>query len=54
MSKHLDVRSVTIKTRTVQEAILRLTMMLNWSDRIGSDEIFELEEIIKLLINEPS
>tara|TARA_Y100001963_G_C6746134_1_gene431692 strand:- start:990 stop:1148 length:159 start_codon:yes stop_codon:yes gene_type:complete len=31
------------------EAINRLTNMLKWSDRIGSDEVFEIAEIINLL-----
>lgn len=30
-------------------AINRLRDMLNWSDRLGSDEKHELEEIIKIL-----
>ena len=33
----------------MEEAIKRLKEMLNWSDRIGSDEIFEIQEIIKIL-----
>ena len=33
----------------MKEAIKRLKEMLNWSDRIGSDEIFEIQEIIKIL-----
>ncbi len=32
-----------------KEAIKRLKEMLEWSDRIGSDEICEIGEIIKLL-----
>ena len=36
----------------MKEAIKRLKEMLNWSDRIGSDEIFEIQEIIKLLQEE--
>ena len=32
-----------------KEAIKRLKEMLRWSDRIGSDEIFEIQEIIKIL-----
>lgn len=33
----------------VQAAVLRLEAILEWSDRLGSDEIHELEQIIKLL-----
>ena len=33
----------------MNEAIRRLTEMLKWSDRIGSDEIHEIHEIIKML-----
>ena len=33
----------------MKEAIKRLKEMLNWSDRIGSDEIFEIRQIIKVL-----
>ena len=36
----------------MKEAIKRLKEMLRWSDRIGSDEIFEIQEIIKLLEKE--
>ena len=36
----------------MKEAIKRLKEMLRWSDRIGSDEIFEIQEIIKLLQKE--
>ena len=36
----------------MKEAIKRLKEMLNWSDRIGSDEIFEIQEIIKVLQEE--
>ena len=36
----------------MEEAIKRLKEMLNWSDRIGSDEIFEIQKIIKLLQEE--
>ena len=32
-----------------KEAIKRLKEMLNWSDRLGSDEIFEIQQIIKVL-----
>ena len=35
-----------------KEAIKRLKEMLNWSDRLGSDEIFEIQQIIKLLQKE--
>lgn len=31
------------------EAIKRLKEMLKWSDRLGSDEINEIEEIIEIL-----
>ena len=33
----------------MKEAIKRLKEMLRWSDRIGSDEISEIQEIIKIL-----
>jgi hypothetical protein len=33
----------------MDEAIIRLKEMLVWSQRIGSDEIYEIQEIIKLL-----
>ena len=33
----------------MKEAIKRLKEMLRWSDRLGSDEIFEIQEIIKIL-----
>ena len=36
----------------MKEAIKRLKQLLNWSDRIGSDEIFEIQEIIKVLEKE--
>ena len=36
----------------MEEAIKRLKEILNWSDRIGSDEIFEIKQIIKLLEQE--
>ena len=36
----------------MKEAIKRLKEMLRWSDRLGSDEIFEIQEIIKLLQEE--
>ena len=36
----------------MKEAIKRLKEMLRWSDRIGSDEIFEIKQIIKLLKQE--
>ena len=36
----------------MEEAIKRLKEMLNWSDRIGSDEIFEIRQIIKILQDE--
>ena len=36
----------------MKEAIKRLKEMLNWSDRLGSDEIFEIKQIIKLLEQE--
>ena len=32
-----------------EKAISRLRSMLSWSDRIGSDEVFEICEIINLL-----
>ena len=36
----------------MKEAIKRLKEILNWSDRLGSDEIFEIQQIIKLLEQE--
>lgn len=36
----------------MEEAIKRLKEMLNWSDRLLSDEIFEIKQIIKLLEQE--
>ena len=36
----------------MKEAIKRLKEMLNWSDRLGSDEIFEIQHIIKILQEE--
>ena len=33
----------------MKEVIKRLKEMLNWSDRLGSDEISEIQEIIKIL-----
>ena len=36
----------------MEEAIKRLKEMLNWSDRLGSDEIFEIQQIIKMLQEE--
>ena len=33
----------------MKEAIKRLKEMLRWTDRIGSDEIFEIQQIIKVL-----
>ena len=36
----------------MKEAIKRLKEMLNWSDRLGSDEIFQLQQIIKILEEE--
>lgn len=33
----------------MEEAINRLKSMKSWSDRIGSDEIHEINEIINLL-----
>ena len=36
----------------MKEAIKRLKQLLNWSDRIGSDEIFEIQQIIKVLEQE--
>ena len=36
----------------MEEAIKRLKEMLNWSDRLGSDEIFEIQHTIKILQEE--
>ena len=33
----------------MQEVIERLELMLKWSDRIGSDEIYEIKELINIL-----
>ena len=33
----------------MQEAISRLKAMLSWSDRLGSDEKAEIQEIINLI-----
>ena len=33
----------------IEEAINRLKAMLKWSDRLGSDELVEIREIINLL-----
>ena len=33
----------------MEEALKRLKDMLSWSDRLGSDEIYEIREIIELL-----
>jgi len=38
----------------MKEAIEMLKNILAWSDRIGSDEINEINEIIKILENENS
>ena len=36
----------------MKQAIERLKQMISWSDRLGSDELLEIREIIKLLENE--
>jgi len=36
----------------IKIAVEMLKGILNWSDRIGSDEISEIQQIIKLLNNE--
>ena len=36
----------------MKEAIKRLKQLLNWSDRLGLDEIFEIQQIIKILEEE--
>ena len=36
----------------MKEVIKRLKQLLNWSDRLGSDEIFEIQQIIKILEEE--
>lgn len=36
----------------MNESIKRLKEMIQWSDRLGSDELIEIREIIKLLENE--
>ena len=36
----------------MKEVLDRLKLMIQWSDRIGSDEINEIEELIKILEDE--
>ena len=36
----------------MKEVLDRLKLMLQWSDRIGSDEINEIGELIKILEDE--
>lgn len=36
-----------------KKAIQKLQQLLKWSDRIGSDEIYEINEIIKILKKTP-
>ena len=36
----------------MSKAIKRLKNILKWSDRIGSDEIYEIQSIIKILESE--
>ena len=36
----------------MSKAIKRLKNMLKWSDRIGSDEIYEIQAVITLLESE--
>ena len=36
----------------MKEVLDRLKLMLQWSDRIGSDEINEIQELIEILENE--
>lgn len=36
----------------MKEAIKKLKELLLWSDRLGSDEIFEINDILTLLENE--
>ena len=36
----------------MKEVLDRLKLMLQWSDRIGSDEINEIEELIEILEND--
>lgn len=38
-----------IENNKINIAIKKLEEMLQWSDRIGSDEIYEINEIIKIL-----
>ena len=38
----------------LEECIVRLNLMLQWSDRIGSDEIDEIKTTIKILKDECS
>ena len=33
----------------MKTAIQKLQQMLDWSDRLGSDEIYEIQEIIQIL-----
>lgn len=36
----------------MDEVISRLKGMIAWSDRLGSDELIEIRELIKILENE--
>lgn len=40
---------MAVEKAKIQMAKLKLKQMLSWSDRIGSDEIVEINEVIKLL-----
>ena len=38
--------------KAISNVVLKLKHMLEWSDRIGSDEIYEIHDIINLLEKE--
>jgi hypothetical protein len=45
---------MAIDTAKIQMAKLKLKQLLKWSDRISTDEIIEIKEIIKLLEDDNS
>ena len=44
-----EFETMVKKQKQIEEAKKMLKGILQWSDRIGSDEISEIEEIIKIL-----
>ena len=50
---HLDLvrnnKLFYIRRKKMKKAVKKLKDMLKWSDRIGSDEIYEIHTIINLL-----